>query len=560
MMRITSSLLLHRNFISSNGIKFASSSITKCSYSSLNTLRPSFVGSSNIINNIPTRSFSSSISSLSLPEIKVSNLIDSNYLLENNLLDKEVNVKGWIRTIRSQKHFSFIEINDGSSLKSIQVVVDSTIDNYQQIISQLSTGASIEIDGIVKQNTSASSKISTEIHAKSLGIIGLCPAAEYPLQKKKHSLEFLRSIGHLRGRTNTFNALARLRSKISFATHDFFNSKNFVFVQTPLITTSDCEGAGEMFKVTTLPLEDMLKNEYNSTQEKSSNNDKKKENTNTNLFKDDFFGKPTFLTVSGQLSLETYACALNDVYCFGPTFRAEKSQTSRHLAEFHMIEAELAFSTKEEAMDNVESYLKHVVSHLLKNCNDELSFFNQFYNENKLFDRFNLILNNKFPRITYKEAVALLQEEIKKDKKKWMYSDLKYGDDLQSEHERWLAEQHFKSCIFITNYPKTLKPFYMKESEEDSDTVENFDLLVPGVGELVGGSAREEDFEKLKKKIKDFNLNEDSYNWYLDLRKYGTVPHSGYGVGFERLVCYLSGMENIRDAIAFPRYTNYAEF
>lgn len=397
---------------------------------------------------------------------------------------------------------------------------------------------------------------AVELAATKLIVVGECPGASYPLAKKRHTLEYLRTIAHLRPRTNTIAAVARVRSHLAGAIHSFFQSSGFVYVQTPLITSSDAEGAGEMFRVTTLNLHDIesLPVENASGNNGSSTSSKKID------YSQDFFGKPAYLTVSGQLAGEAYASALGDIYTFGPTFRAENSQTARHLAEFHMVEPEMAFADLESAMDNAEKMLKYVISHILKNCQEDLTFFTNFYDKN-LLQRLHKLVTQPFVRISYREAICYLQEEIIKDPSKWRFPNVSFGTDLATEHERWLAESKFDSAVFVYNYPKKIKAFYMRDNDEDNgETVNAMDLLVPGVGELVGGSQREERLDVLLTKMEESGLNPEDYWWYLDLRRFGSVPHSGYGLGFERLVTYVCGIENIRDSVAFPRYPGHAEF
>eukprot|EP00560_Eucampia_antarctica_P004873 CAMPEP_0197832616 /NCGR_PEP_ID=MMETSP1437-20131217/15309_1 /TAXON_ID=49252 ORGANISM="Eucampia antarctica, Strain CCMP1452" /NCGR_SAMPLE_ID=MMETSP1437 /ASSEMBLY_ACC=CAM_ASM_001096 /LENGTH=547 /DNA_ID=CAMNT_0043436069 /DNA_START=52 /DNA_END=1695 /DNA_ORIENTATION=- len=467
--------------------------------------------------------------------------------------DEVVAIKGWVRTVRKQKTLAFVEVNDGSSLSGIQCVLpfDSIDDSTKEEINKLTTGCSVEVHGqIVK---SQGGKQSVEVSASNLRIVGACPGENYPLAKKRHSLEYLRTIAHLRPRTNTVAAVARVRSTLAGAIHQFFQDSGFVYVQTPLITASDCEGAGEMFRVTTLDLDKV--SELPLLEDEESG-----DKTDGVDYKEDFFGKPAYLTVSGQLGGETHACALGDVYTFGPTFRAENSQTTRHLAEFNMVEPEMAFADLESAMNNAESMLQFVVSQVLEKCDEDLTFFNKFYDKG-LKDSLGKLVNKPFARISYREAVQYLQEEIAKDPSKWQFPDVEFGTDLATEHERWLAETKFKSCVFVYNYPKTIKAFYMRDNEEDGgETVNAMDLLVPGVGELVGGSQREERLDVLEAKLEAMNLDKEDYWWYLDLRRFGSVPHAGYGLGFERLVTYVCGIENIRDAIAFPRYPGNAEF
>jgi asparaginyl-tRNA synthetase len=461
------------------------------------------------------------------------------------IVNQNLLIQGWVKTMRDQKHFSFIEVNDGSTGQSLQVIADSSISTYPSV-RNITTGSAVEITGQLIQSSGKGQKY--ELKANEVKIVGDCPVETYPLQKKRHTLEYLRSVSHLRARTNTISAVSRIRSSLAAATHRFFQKEGFIYVQTPLITSSDCEGAGEMFHVTSLPINEPQKIPLIR-------------NSKTTDFTEDFFGKPTYLTVSGQLAAETYSCALGDIYTFGPTFRAEKSQTTRHLAEFHMIEPEMAFSDYHSAMDNAEEFIKYLIHHLLNdpNCENDLQFFQKFYDKN-LINRLQNVIEKPFIRLQYSNAIELLQKEIQKDPSQWIYPNLCFGSDLNTEHERWLAEKHFQSCVFILNYPRKIKSFYMKDSTTISETVDCFDLLVPGVGELIGGSQREENYEKLSKKIEEFHLRKEDYEWYLDLRKYGSVPHSGYGLGFERLVCYITGIENIRDAIAYPRSYKNAEF
>ncbi len=501
------------------------------------------------------RVHSSSLGAEGLRRLKVKQILESG----EDLVGKETVIKGWVRTLRDQKQFAFIAVNDGSSLTDIQAVAQSEIATYEEL-KKFTTGAAVEITGKIVLSQGKGQKY--EVQADSLKLIGDCPADTYPLQKKRHSQEFLRGIAHIRPRTNTISAVSRVRSALAFATHKFFQEEcGFVYLQSPIITASDCEGAGEMFRVTTLPID---------TPEKlplTKEGDKKTKKTD---FSEDFFGKPAYLTVSGQLSGETYASALGDIYTFGPTFRAENSQTTRHLAEFHMIEPEMAFSDLFDTMNNAESYVKYVVQHALDKCPEDISFF-EFFFEKSLKERLKKLVDEPFVRLPYKDAILLLQAEIKKDPSKWQYPDVEFGTDLATEHEKWLAETKFKSCVFVHNYPRNIKAFYMRDSDNtqyqgestsdnDGRTVDAFDLLVPGVGELIGGSQREERYHVLTKKMKEFNLDEEDYWWYLDLRRYGSVPHSGYGLGFERLVCYVTAIENIREAIAYPRYPGSAEF
>ncbi len=452
----------------------------------------------------------------------------------NAYIGKEVNIKGWVRTVRNQKTFTFVEVNDGSCLSNLQVVVNADLPNSEQIINSLSTGVSVSITGDV--NESPGKNQSVELHAKRISILGKCDPEAYPLQKKRHTFEFLRSIAHLRPRTNTLGAVARVRSALAFATHLFFQERGFLYVQTPIITGSDCEGAGKMFRVTTLDPQAPPRTPEGKVD-----------------FAQDFFGKPTYLTVSGQLNGEIFASALSDIYTFGPTFRAENSNTSRHLAEFWMIEPEMAFADIADNMDCAEAYIKYIVNYLLKNCEEDMQFFDKFIS-NGLLNRLQLVASTPFERTSYTYAVRILERADKK-----FEFPVKWGLDLQSEHERYLAEEFFAKPVIITDYPKQIKSFYMR-SNEDNKTVAAMDVLVPQIGEIIGGSQREERLDVLESKLAEFHLPKDDYWWYLELRKYGSVPHAGFGAGFERLVQFVTGMENIRDVIAFPRYPGKAEF
>jgi len=469
--------------------------------------------------------------------------------------ETDVLIQGWIRTVRKQKTVAFIQVNDGSNLAGLQCVVALDADNValKETIDQLTTGAAVELIGRLVPSQGGNQAV--ELAATSVTLVGECPADTYPLAKKRHSLEYLRSIAHLRARTNTVAAVARVRSQLAGAIHAFFQTQGFVYVQTPLITASDCEGAGELFRVTTLDLDHL------SQVPRATRMDGETEiTTDAADYSKDFFGKPAYLTVSGQLGGETYACAMGDIYTFGPTFRAENSQTTRHLAEFHMVEPEMAFCTLDQAMDNVERMLQYVVKHVLENCPEDLEFFQKFYDSN-LLERLERLVTQPFVRISYREAIAFLQDELAKDPSKWQFPNVGFGTDLATEHERWLAETKFQTAVFVYNYPKAIKAFYMRDNDEDGgETVLAMDLLVPGVGELVGGSQREERLEVLERKIQQLGLKVEDYWWYLDLRRFGSVPHSGYGLGFERLVTYVCGIENIREAIAFPRYPGNAEF
>lgn len=418
-------------------------------------------------------------------------------------------------------------------------------------ISKVTTGCAVIVEGPLV--ASQGGKQAVEVAATRLRVVGECPGDTYPLAKKRHTLEYLRTIAHLRPRTNTIAAVARVRSHLAGAIHAFFQQTGFVYVQTPLITASDCEGAGELFRVTSLPIDNVSSLPLVKTEDGKGTTDKIDSTQ-------DFFGKPAYLTVSGQLCGETYASALGDIYTFGPTFRAENSQTTRHLAEFHMVEPEMAFADLDAAMENAEQMLKFVVHHVLESCPEDLAFFSQFYDKG-LLPRLEKLVSQPFARVSYREAINHLQNEIAKDASKWQFPEVEFGTDLATEHERWLAETKFDSAVFVYNYPKKIKAFYMRDNDEDGgETVNAMDLLVPGVGEMVGGSQREERLEVLLEKLKEVDLDPEDYWWYLDLRRYGSVPHSGYGLGFERLVTYVCGIENIREAIAFPRYPGHAEF
>ena len=497
--------------------------------------------------------------------------------------DEQVSIKGWVRTVRKQKTLAFVEVNDGSSMSGIQCVLpfddvdeetmkgelhflyeyapyySSFMQQYINFlplhinitteIDKLTTGCSVHAIG---QIVKSQGQQSVELSATSLRIVGTCPGETYPLAKKRHSLEYLRTIAHLRPRTNTIAAVSRVRSTLAGSIHAFFQEEGFKYVQTPLITASDCEGAGEMFRVTTLDVDDVV-----SLPRAKDEDGKELPGVD---YSEDFFGKAAFLTVSGQLGGETYASALGDVYTFGPTFRAENSQTARHLAEFWMVEPEMAFADLTSAMDNAEAMLKSVVGVALEKCDEDLTFFAKFFDKG-LKDRLEKLVSKPFVRVSYRDAIKYLQEEIAKDPSKWQFPEVEFGTDLATEHERWLAETKFESAVFVYNYPKSIKAFYMRDNDDDGgETVNAMDLLVPGVGELVGGSQREERLDVLIEKMKELDLDVDDYWWYLDLRRFGSVPHSGYGLGFERLVTYVCGIENIRDAIAFPRYPGNAEF
>lgn len=445
---------------------------------------------------------------------------------------KTVEVQAWIKNLRAQKEFGFIEINDGSFFNSVQVVYDNTLENFERV-SKLYLSASIRVKG--KLVLTPNNKQAFEIKAEEIEVLG-DSTADYPLQNKRHSMEFLRSIAHLRPRANLFRAAYRIRSLAAFAIHKFFNEQDFVYVHTPILTASDAEGAGEMFQVTTLDIDNPPRTEDGAVD-----------------YSKDFFDKPTHLTVSGQLEGETFAMAFSKIYTFGPTFRAENSNTTRHAAEFWMIEPEMAFMDNNQNMDVAEAMLKYVINYVMENAKEEIEFCNQFVDKG-LIDRLNHVRNSDFERVTYTRAIEILKEHEEKFDVK-----VEWGMDLQTEHERYLTEQIFKKPIFVTDYPKDIKAFYMKLNP-DNKTVAAMDCLVPGIGEIVGGSQREEDYDKLEKRINELGLDMDSYDWYMDLRKYGSVVHSGYGLGFERLIMYITGIENIRDVLPFPRTVHHCEF
>ena len=442
---------------------------------------------------------------------------------------KEVEICGWVKSNRGSKKFGFLVINDGTFFEPIQVVYDQEMDNFD-VISKLNVGTAVIVNGTVIVTPDA--KQPFEIHAKSVEVEGECPS-DYPLQKKRHTLEYLRSISHLRPRTNTFQAVFRVRSQIAYAIHKFFQERDFVYVHTPLITGQDCEGAGEMFQVTTMDL--------NKIAEEGKVD-----------YEQDFFKKPVSLTVSGQLAGETFAQAFRNIYTFGPTFRAEDSNTTRHAAEFWMIEPEIAFADLEDNMILAEQMIKYIINYVMEHAQEELQFFNKFVDKG-LLERLNHVVSSDFGRVTYTEAVKLLEEH--NDEFEYKVS---WGIDLQTEHERYLTEKIFKRPVFVTDYPKDIKAFYMKQNP-DGKTVAAMDMLVPGIGEIIGGSERENDYDKLLTRMKELGLKEEDYSFYLDLRKYGSTRHAGFGLGFERCVMYLTGMGNIRDVIPFPRTVNNCE-
>ncbi len=441
------------------------------------------------------------------------------------LAGRTMHAAGWIRTVRDQKSFAFIELNDGSCLANLQIIVEETLPGYAAIFPQCTTGASLSVHGVLVKSPGKNQTL--ELKASAISLLGQCDSSRYPLQKKRHSFEFLRTIAHLRPRTNTQGAVLRVRSALATATHLFFQSRDFLYVQTPIITGSDCEGGGEMFRVTTL-----------EKQEDPA---------------EDFFGKKTFLTVSGQLEGEILASALSDIYTFGPTFRAENSNTSRHLAEFWMIEPEMAFADLAANMECAESYLKFCIRYLLEHCPQDLAFFDQFI-EKGLIQRLEHVASVPFVHLSYTEAIRLLEKASKS-----FAFPVKWGVDLQSEHERFLAEEVCKKPVILTDYPQEIKAFYMR-ANSDGKTVAAMDILVPKIGEIIGGAQREERLDQLMHKMEAFGLRREDYWWYLELREYGTVPHAGFGLGFERLVLFATGMENIRDVIPFPRFPRHAEF
>ncbi len=435
-------------------------------------------------------------------------------------------VSGWVRTKRDSKVFSFIELNDGSCISNLQIVADASLPDYEEAVLPLTTGASVEVEGNIVESQGKGQK--WEMQATRVTMLGTADS-DFPLQKKGHSMEFLRSIAHLRPRSNLFGAVFRVRSRMAFAIHQFFQDRGFVYVHTPIITASDCEGAGEMFRVVTTKGEEIL------------------------LGDEEFFGKPSYLTVSGQLEGETFACALSQVYTFGPTFRAENSHTSRHASEFWMIEPEMAFCDLAGDMDVAEAMVKYLVADALEHCREDLEFFGRFVDKG-LLERLVFVRDRPFERVRYEEAVEILQD----CGEKFEYP-VSYGANLQSEHERYLTEVHFRCPTTVYDYPATIKPFYMRRND-DEKTVAAMDVLVPGIGEIIGGSQREERLDLLRKNMSDHDLSEEEYQWYVDLRRYGTVKHAGFGLGFERLLMFVTGVANIRDVIPFPRTPGSAEF
>ena len=477
---------------------------------------------------------------------KVKDLLNSSTTLQ------EVNAKGWVRTFRNNQ---FIALNDGSTIQNIQCVVDFE-NTAEETLKRITTGAAISVTGNLVESKGAGQKY--EIQATRLEILGDSDAEKFPMQPKKHSLEFLRENAHLRVRTNAFGAIMRVRSVLSFAVHNYFQERGFVYVNTPIITGSDAEGAGEMFKVTALPFDNTPRNEEGKVN-----------------YKEDFFGKETNLTVSGQLEAETFAMALGQVYTFGPTFRAENSNTSRHLAEFWMIEPEVAFNDLNDNMDLAEDFIQYVIKYTLGKCEEDLKFLeNRLAEEEKskpqaersemsLLEKLNFVLENNFKRVSYTEAIEILRESAPNKKKKFNYIINEWGADLQSEHERYLVEKHFKCPVILFDYPANIKAFYMRlndNTEPGKETVRAMDILFPGIGEIVGGSQREERHDVLVEKMKALGIDEEELWWYLDTRRFGTAVHSGFGLGFERLVLFVTGMTNIRDVIPFPRTPQNAEF
>jgi asparaginyl-tRNA synthetase len=455
-------------------------------------------------------------------------------ILRSGQPEETLKVQGWVRTKRELKGFAFLEVNDGSSLANLQIVINQDLPDYEAILKQINTGASVEIEGVLVASQGKGQRI--ELQAKTVKVYGDADPETYPLQKKRHSFEFLRTIAHLRGRTNSFGSVFRVRNACATAIHQFFQERGFMWVHTPILTASDCEGAGELFNVTSLNLKDIPRTENKEID-----------------YSQDFFGKPTYLTVSGQLEAEIMAMAFSNVYTFGPTFRAENSNTSRHLAEFWMVEPEMAFCDLEGDMDLAEDFLKHIFKYVMETCSEDMEFFNLRIDKTVIETAENII-NNQFERMTYTDAVKLLE----KADVKFEYP-VSWGADLQSEHERYLAEQLFKKPVIVTDYPAEIKAFYMRLND-DEKTVRAMDVLAPKIGEIIGGSQREERLDVLEKRVLAQGMKPEDLWWYLDLRRYGSVPHAGFGLGFERLVQFMTGMGNIRDVIPFPRTPQNAEF
>lgn len=469
-------------------------------------------------------------------------------ILRNELINHELTVMGWVRTFRNNQ---FIALNDGSTNSNLQIVLE--LGKFEEsLLKRITTGAALKVSGTLVPSLGKGQKV--ELKAQLVEVLGDSDAEKFPLQPKKHSLEFLREIAHLRFRTNTFGAIFRTRHSLAYAIHEFFNKKGFVYLHSPIITASDAEGAGETFHVTAFDLENPAKNEDGSIN-----------------YKEDFFGKASNLTVSGQLEAELAALALGDVYTFGPTFRAENSNTARHLAEFWMIEPEMAFSDLEDDMNLAEEFIKYIIKYALENNREDLDFLaSRLVDEEKqkpqnersemgLIEKLEFVINNDFERLTYTEAIEILKNSPANKKKKFQYLVNEWGIDLQSEHERYLVEKHFKKPVILINYPKEIKAFYMRQND-DGKTVAAMDILAPGIGEIVGGSQREERLEVLEKRMREMNIPVEEMNWYLDTRRFGTVPHAGFGLGFERLIQFVTGMTNIRDVIPFPRFPKNAEF
>lgn len=454
------------------------------------------------------------------------------YKEKENYIGKKVKIAGWIRTSRDSKNIAFIEVNDGSFFKNMQVVVESGLDNFKDVV-KYPISSTIVVEGELVENKGG--KQPVEINAKNIELLGESDNS-YPLQKKRHTFEYLRTIAHLRPRANAFQAVFRVRSVVAYAIHKFFNERNFVYAHSPIITGSDAEGAGEMFRVSTLDYNDFKKNEEGKVD-----------------FGEDFFGKEAHLTVSGQLNAEIMALAFRNVYTFGPTFRAENSYTARHASEFWMVEPEISFADLNDLMDLAEDMIKYIINYTLEHAPEEMEFFDKFIDKG-LIERLTTLANSEFKRITYTEAIDILLESDME-----FEFPVEWGCDLQTEHERYITEKVIKGPVFVTDYPKDIKAFYMRENE-DGKTVRAMDMLVPGVGEIIGGSQREERYDKLLSRIEELGLNKEEYWWYLELRKFGTVEHSGYGLGFERIIMYLTGMSNIRDVIPFPRTPKNAEF
>lgn len=468
-----------------------------------------------------------------MEKIKRTEIVDLFKPCAKELIGKDVCVKAWVRTKRGNKNVAFLALNDGSTIKNIQIVVE--IGSFDEdVLRRITTGACVRVEGLLVESMGKGQ--SVEIQARTIEIYGEADTETYPLQKKGHTLEFLREIAHLRPRTNTFSAVFRIRHAMAYAIHKYFNDNGFFYWHSPLITASDCEGAGEMFQVTTLDMEQLPRNEEGKVD-----------------YTQDFYGKRTSLTVSGQLEGELGAMSLGKIYTFGPTFRAENSNTPRHLSEFWMIEPEMAFYEIEDNMDLAEDFIKYLIRYALENCQDDLEFLQSMYDKN-LTDRLRFVLDNSFVRLTYTEAIDILSASGHK-----FEFPVHWGVDLQSEHERFLVEHHFKSPVILTDYPKEIKAFYMKQND-DGKTVRGMDVLFPLIGEIIGGSQREENMEKLISRMKEVGINPNDMDWYLDTRRFGSAPHSGFGLGFERLLLFVTGMSNIRDVIPFPRYPKNANY